>query len=58
MANKRVLETAIKKLQEANNNIKAEIKSGIRNKEKGEERIIANESMILDYQYRLDNNLS
>ena len=49
MANKRVLETAIKKLQEANNNIKAEIKSGIRNKEKGEERIIANENKKKDY---------
>ena len=58
MANKRVLETAIKKLQEANNNIKAEIKSGIRHKEKGEERIIANEALSLDYEYRLDNNLS
>lgn len=57
MASKIVLSTAIKKLQKANQNIKAEIRSGIRSKENGEERIQANESMILDYQYRLDNNL-
>ena len=57
MASKIVVSTAIKKLQKANQNIKAEIRSGIRSKENGEERIQANESMILDYQYRLDNNL-
>ena len=57
MASKIVLSTAIKKLQKANQNIKAEIRSGIRSKENGEERIKANECMILDYQYRLDNNL-
>ena len=57
MASKIVLSTAINKLQKANQNIKAEIRSGIRSKENGEERIQANESMILDYQYRLDNNL-
>ena len=57
MASKIVLSTAIKKLQKANQNIKAEIRSGIRSKGNGEERIQANESMILDYQYRLDNNI-
>ena len=57
MATKSVLAAAIKKLQEANNNIRAEIRSGLRKKEDGEQRIQANTSMILDFQYRLDNNL-
>lgn len=57
MATKSVLAAAIKKLQEANNNIMAEIVSGLRKKEDGEQRIQANTSMILDFQYRLDNNL-
>ena len=57
MATKSVLAAAIKKLQEANNNIRTEIRSGLRKKEDGEQRIQANTSMILDFQYRLDNNL-
>lgn len=57
MATKSVLAAAIKKLQEANNNIRAEIRSGLRKKEDGDKRIQANTSMILDFQYRLDNNL-
>lgn len=57
MATKSVLTAAIKKLQEANNNIRAEIRSGLRKKEDGDQRIQANTSMILDFQYRLDNNL-
>ena len=57
MATKSVLAAAIKKLQEANNNIRAEIRSGLRKKEDGDQRIQANTSMILDFQYRLDNNL-
>ena len=57
MATKSVLAAAIKKLQEANNNIRAEIVSGLRKKEDGEQRIQANTSMILDFQYRLENNL-
>jgi hypothetical protein len=57
MATKSVLAAAIKKLQAANNNIRAEIRSGLRKKEDGEQRIQANKSMILDFQYRLDNNL-
>ena len=57
MATKSVLAAAIKKLQEANNNIRAEIRNGLRKKEDGDQRIQANTSMILDFQYRLDNNL-
>ena len=57
MATKSVLAAAIKKRQEANNNIRAEIRSGLRKKEDGDQRIQANTSMILDFQYRLDNNL-
>ena len=57
MATKSVLAAAIKKLQEANNNIRAEIRSGLRKKEDGDQRIQANTSLILDFQYRLDNNL-
>ena len=57
MATKSVLAAAIKKLQEANNNIRAEIRSGLRKKEDGDQRIQANTSMILDFKYRLDNNL-
>ena len=57
MPNKNVLETAIRKLTEANHSLMKKMSetNDERKKEKYSKEITKNNAMILDYKFRLEN---
>ena len=59
MATTKVLEEAVKKLKYNNNILLQQILTSTSSKqtERLQQQIAHNESMILDYQYRIKNNL-